>query len=49
MTEREMSEIEILLDQPEIIAWLELSEQQVVALLKLDESEDGFGRAPRAE
>ena len=39
MTEAEKTGIETLMSQPEIVAWLELSEQQIVALLKLHESE----------
>ena len=48
MTERQTSGLEILLSQPEIVAWLELSEQQLVDLLKLHESENDAGEAPRA-
>jgi hypothetical protein len=48
VTKPERTGIATLLSQPEIVAWLELSEQQIVALLKLDESENGDGEAPRA-
>ena len=39
MTEPEKTGVEILLSQPEIVAWLELSEQEIVTLLQLHKSE----------
>ena len=48
MTELEKPGVEILLSQPEIVAWLALSEQEIVTLLQLHESENGNGEAPRA-
>jgi hypothetical protein len=40
VTEPEKNGIELLFSQPEIVAWLELSEQQIADLLKLHEGED---------
>ena len=48
VTEPEKIGIETLLSQPEIVAWLELGEQEIVTLLQLHESENGDGEAPRA-
>lgn len=48
MTEPEKTGVEILLSQPEIVAWLELSKQEIVTLLQLHESENGNGEAPTA-
>ena len=48
MTEPQKTGIETLLSQPEIVAWLELSEQQIVALRKVHESDNDNAEAPRA-
>ena len=47
MTEREKTGIETLLSQPEVVAWLELSEQQIADLRKLHESENTARRRGR--
>ena len=46
MTEREG--IELLLSQPEIVAWLELSEPELVAWLRPHENKDDDDEPPRA-
>ena len=48
MREPQKIGIETLLSQPEIVAWLELSEQQIADLLKPHESENRNREAPRA-
>ena len=47
MTEGDRVGIELLLSQPEIVAWLELSEQEVAALLEVHTNGEE-GEAPRA-
>jgi hypothetical protein len=47
VTEGDRIDIELLLSQPEILAWLELSEQEVATLLRLH-GKDDEGEAPRA-
>ncbi len=46
LTERE--EIELLLSQPEIVAWLELSEPEVIAWLEQLENVDADDESARA-
>jgi hypothetical protein len=48
VTEQEKIGVETLLSQPEVVAWLELSEQDIATLLQLHESESGNDEAPRA-
>jgi hypothetical protein len=46
LTERE--EIELVLSQPEIIAWLELSEPEIIAWLEQLENVDADDESARA-
>ena len=47
MTDGEKFEIELLLSHPEILVWLETSEQEVAARLERHKREDDRRRTPR--
>ncbi len=48
MAERGETGVELLLSQPEIVAWLELTEQEVVVLLKQHEHRADADTPPAA-
>ena len=47
MTDGERFEIELLLSHPEVLAWLETSEQEIAARLERHKREDDRRRTPR--